>query len=303
MHIPDGFLTAPVYLPLGAASAAGLALAARQARREIDSDRAPLLGLMGVFIFAAQMINFPVGPGTTGHLLGAGLLTSTLGPAAAAVVMAAILVVQALLFQDGGVLALGANVFNMALAATLAAHFVFKLFARGRLRRAAIFLGSAIGVMIAALLTISELRLAGIPVPGKLLGVSLVLFAANACLEGVITMAAVGVLERMNPGWVKLPAAEMTNFVAAALGLASLLLATAGVWVASSDPDGLEKLAEQLGVAERARNFAGAPFPDYLIARFDSSWASKSLAGAAGLVVVFALLVLGGRAWLRRKDA
>jgi len=303
MHIPDGFLTAPVYLPLGAASAAGVALAARQARRQMDPDRAPLLGLMGAFVFAAQMINFPVGPGTTGHLLGAGLLASTLGPAAAAVVMAAILVVQALLFQDGGVLALGANIFNMALAATLTAHFVFRLFARGRLRRGAIFSGAALGVMISALLAISELRLAGIAVPGKLLAVSLVLFAVNAGLEGVITIAVIGVLERMNPGWVKLPAAGTPKPVSAALALISVLLATAGVWVASSDPDGLEKLAEQLGVADRARNLAAAPFPDYVIARLGSSWASKSLAGAAGLLVVFTLLVLGGRALFRRKDA
>ena len=116
MHIPDGFLSTPVWATLDVVSAPAVAWVARRAQRDTQDHRIPLLGVMGAFVFAAQMVNFPVGPGTSGHLVGGALLTVVLGPAAASLVLTAILVLQALIFQDGGVLALGANVFNMALA-------------------------------------------------------------------------------------------------------------------------------------------------------------------------------------------
>ncbi len=103
----------------------------RRAQRETKEGSAPLLGVMGAFVFAAQMINFPVGVGATGHLLGGALLAITLGPASAIVVMTAILCVQALVFQDGGVLALTANVFNMAVAGVLAGYLPYRYLAGG----------------------------------------------------------------------------------------------------------------------------------------------------------------------------
>src|SRR5213596_3740469 len=121
MHIPDNFLSTPVWATLDVVSAAGFGVIARHAGRRMDDSRIPLLGVMGAFVFAAQMINFPVGVGTSGHLIGSALLAYTLGPAPAVIVMTAILAVQALIFQDGGVLALGANVFNMAFAGLIAA--------------------------------------------------------------------------------------------------------------------------------------------------------------------------------------
>src|SRR5579863_8824413 len=119
MHIPDGFLSPPVWATLDAAAIPAVAWAARQAQTDLerpDDRRIPLLGVMGAFVFAAQMINFPVGLGTSGHLVGGALLAIVLGPSAAAVAMTAILCVQAFVFQDGGIVVLGANVFNMALA-------------------------------------------------------------------------------------------------------------------------------------------------------------------------------------------
>ena len=115
MHIPDGFLSPPVWgaFDLLSAPAVGYAGAARQRGKE--DRKIPLLGVMGAFVFAAQMINFPVGLGTSGHLVGGALLAIVLGPSAAAIVMTAILAIQALVFQDGGIVALGANVFNMAI--------------------------------------------------------------------------------------------------------------------------------------------------------------------------------------------
>ena len=110
MHIPDGFLSTPVWAAMDVVAAPAVAYVTRRAQRNFDESRVALLGVLGAFVFAAQMINFPVGPGTTGHLVGGALLSFTLGPASASVVMTAILAIQALIFQDGGVLALGANV-------------------------------------------------------------------------------------------------------------------------------------------------------------------------------------------------
>src|ERR1700675_478766 len=115
MHIPDNFLSTPVWATLDAVAIPAVGFMVKRAGRELEDTSIPLLGMMGAFVFAAQMINFPVGVGTSGHLVGGALLATLLGPAAAAVTMTAILAIQALVFQDGGILALGANVFNMAL--------------------------------------------------------------------------------------------------------------------------------------------------------------------------------------------
>src|SRR6476659_88432 len=150
MHIPDGFLSTPVWGTLDVISAPAVAWVARRAQRDTQDHRIPLLGVMGAFVFAAQMINFPVGAGTSGHLVGGALLACTLGPAAASVVMTAILAIQALVFQDGGVLALGANVLNMAVVGVLAGYLPYHLWGRGRGRRAAIFAGGALSVLASA---------------------------------------------------------------------------------------------------------------------------------------------------------
>src|SRR5262245_62455551 len=120
MHIPDGFLATPVWAALDVAAAPAVGYLARRAQRGLEPAKVPLLGVMGAFVCAAQMINFPVGLGTSGHLVGGSLLAIVLGPAPATVVMSAILCLQAFVFQDGGIVVLGANVFNMAVAGVLA---------------------------------------------------------------------------------------------------------------------------------------------------------------------------------------
>src|SRR6202142_2429618 len=113
----------------------------RRAQRTFDPGRIPLLGVMGAFVFAAQMINFPVGVGTSGHLVGGALLAYTLGPAPAVLVMTVIVAIQAFVFQDGGVLALGANVFNMAVVGVLAGYWPFHVWGVSW-RRSAMFAGA-----------------------------------------------------------------------------------------------------------------------------------------------------------------
>src|ERR1035437_4795083 len=130
MHIPDGFLDAKT-MGVGALLAAGsIGLALRHARRAVSPRRIPLIGLTAAFVFAAQMVNFPVAGGTSGHLLGGVLAAVLVGPSAAVVVITAVLIVQAFIFADGGVLALGANIFNMALAGTIGGYGIYWLVRR-----------------------------------------------------------------------------------------------------------------------------------------------------------------------------
>ena len=206
MHIPDGFLSTPVWAALDAAAAPAVGYVVRVAQRGFDDAKVPLLGVMGAFVFAAQMINFPVGIGTSGHLVGGALLACTLGPAAASVVMSAILAIQALVFQDGGILALGANVINMAIVGVLAGYLPYHLWGRGRARRAAIFAGGALSVAVSAVLALAELLISGVRMPASVLGVSLALFAVSALIEGAITMAVMGALEAIQPNFVRKPA-------------------------------------------------------------------------------------------------
>src|SRR5258708_9713577 len=114
MHIPDGFLSTQVWATMDAVAVPAVGYFARRAQTAAEESRIPLFGVLGAFVFAAQMINFPVGIGTSGHLVGGALLAFTLGAAPATIVMTAIIAIQAFVFQDGGVLALGANIFNMA---------------------------------------------------------------------------------------------------------------------------------------------------------------------------------------------
>ena len=126
MHIPDGFIDAPVAIVAGIVAVAGVAVSVRGARRELTEASAPLAGLTAVFIFAAQMVNFPVGAGTSGHLIGAALAAILIGPYAAVLAMTVVISIQALVFADGGLSALGLNLVNMALVATLVGWFVFR---------------------------------------------------------------------------------------------------------------------------------------------------------------------------------
>ena len=130
MHIPDGFLSLPLAVFLWLVSAVFIAVALRRASRDLDERALPLMGMLAAAIFAGQMLNFPVAGGTSGHLIGAALATILLGPWPAMLVMTSVVVVQALLFQDGGLLALGGNLFNMAVLAVLVSYAVYRLFQR-----------------------------------------------------------------------------------------------------------------------------------------------------------------------------
>lgn len=302
MHVPDGFLSSPVWVTLDAASVPALGILARRAQREVEESRIPLLGVMGAFVFAAQMINFPVGIGTSGHLVGGALLAITLGPAAAAIVMTAILAIQALVFQDGGILALGANVFNMAVAGVLAGYLPYHLWGAGRLRKIAIVLGGLLSVLAGAGLAMAELLVSGVPIPAAIAGVSAGLFVVTGILEGLITLAVVQGIETLDPGMIRQPARKSAASLGA-VALVAVLLAVAGVLVASQAPDGLERLAQQLGIAGQTRALVPAPLTDYETPWFSSTWLRKASAGVLGLGLIYGACLLVGRLVSRQRSA
>jgi len=294
VHIPDGFLSTPVWATLDAVAVPAVALIARRAQKGLEDARVPLLGVVGAFVFAAQMINFPVGVGTSGHLVGGALLACALGPAAASVVMCAILVIQALVFQDGGILALGANVMNMAILGVLAGYLPFHLWGGGRWRRWSIFAGGALSVLVSAVFALAELMASGVSIPASLLGMSLVLFLVSAVVEGAITVAAVQALDGMRPGLVRKPAGGRSMALPAA-AFAAILLVTVGVLFASTAPDGVQKLAQQTGIASHARALVTTPFSGYEWGFAQSPWLRKAAAGFAGLALIYGACLLIGK--------
>ena len=155
MHVPDGFIDAPVSVAAGLAAAGGIAICLRGARRELDDRTAPLAGLVAAFVFAVQMLNFPVAAGTSGHLLGGALAAVLVGPYTGALCVAVVLLVQALFFADGGLTAIGVNVVTMSFVTVVVGYSVFRL-ALAVLRRtglsgtgAAVWLSAGVGAFLA----------------------------------------------------------------------------------------------------------------------------------------------------------
>ncbi len=167
LHIPDGFLNPPVMLVTWVVAIALIAVCLRQVKADYQDRMVPLMGVCAAFIFAAQMINFPIPGGTSGHLLGGTLVGVLLGPWAGSLVMTAVFIVQSLFFQDGGILVMGANIFNMGLIGTFFGYYVFQILCRaiGYHRLAGMVISSAIAawasVVLAAVICALQLGLSG----------------------------------------------------------------------------------------------------------------------------------------------
>ncbi len=203
MHIPDGFLTVPVWAPLAAASVGVVTFAAHRTHATLDQERVPLMGVMGAFVFAAQMINVPVAGGTSGHLLGSVLLAVLLGPHVATLVMASVFVVQCFLFQDGGFTSLGANLFNMGIVGTYGGYYLYRGVRLVLPRRpgsyAAVMLACWLSVVGASVLVAVELSLSGIVAFVPCLIAMAGVHALIGLFEGAITVAVLSFLVRVRP--------------------------------------------------------------------------------------------------------
>jgi cobalt/nickel transport system permease protein len=294
MHIPDGFLSTPVWAAFDAVSFPAVGLVARRTQRGLEDTRIPLLGVLGAFVFAAQMINFPLGAGTSGHLVGGTLLAIVLGPAPAAIVMTAILAIQAFVFQDGGIVSLGANIFNMALAGVLAGYLPYRIWGRGTHRSVAIFAGGVLSVLTSACLALSELLVSGVRMPRGVLWGSLGLFLLSALIEGAITVAVVRAIERLNPLWIRRPEGVSSRAIGA-IACGAVILSVAGFLIASAAPDGIWKLAGELQLASQSPAWLHAPLADYQFRGLDSPWLRKAAAGFAGVFLIYIACTLAGR--------
>lgn len=202
MHIPDGFIDAPVSIAAAAVAAGGVALSLRGARRELTQTSVPMAGLTAVFVFAAQMVNFPVGAGTSGHLIGAALAAILVGPHVAVLAMTMVLVVQALAFADGGLSALGLNVLNLAVVAPWVAWAVF-VAVRKWLFPAAVAAGF-LSTLAAAGAFAAEFALGGTEAlsPGTVTAAMLGVHAVIGLAEGLITALVVTSVAKVRPDLV-----------------------------------------------------------------------------------------------------
>jgi cobalt/nickel transport system permease protein len=223
LHIPDGFLSGGVALACGALALAAVAYALRIANVELDEARVPLLGVLAAFIFAAQMLNFPIAGGTSGHFLGATLAAVLLGPWLACLVMAVVIAVQALAFADGGISALGANVLNMGVLGALLAGLLVAATMKALPHTRAGFLAvvgivSWLAVMVGAGATSVELAASDTLPLGTSLPAMLGVHALIGIGEAVITAAAVSAVLASRPDLVALGPDELKRPVAQPLG-------------------------------------------------------------------------------------
>lgn len=310
MHIPDGFLDAKTAGTAAVISAVGTGLALRQVRRDLPPRKIPLLGLAAAFIFAAQMVNFPVVGGTSGHLVGGVLAAALLGPGAAVIVLTTVLIVQCLLFADGGVLALGANILNMGIVNSIVGGAIYQALRRllpgeaGRLTAIAFAGWSA--TVIAAMVCAGELAWSGTiawTVGSRAMASVHMLIGLG---EGLISALVLLAVQRTRPDLLPdqsestaSPAATSLGqwcaygFVAA-LGIALFLAPFACPW-----PDGLDHVAAQLGF-DRQQTGHFAPAPDYRIPGVPWAVGATAAAGGVGTVIVFGLAWGLGRALTRK---
>jgi len=252
MHMANELLSIPVAAGTLAIAGAGVGLVCRKVRRVVTSDKLALMGILGAFVFAAQMVNFqlPAMPGTSGHLVGAVLLAIILGPHLGTIVISSIVIVQCLIFQDGGLLALGCNIINLALAPSYLGYFLYKIATAGPFNSVRVYIGSVLACIIAveagAILVPIQAALSGVlAVPFStflitMIGVHLLV----GTIEGMVTVAVLGYLKQVRPDVLvnALPGNVRLSRKAVLVTLAVFtLVAGAGLSLLACDlPDGLE---------------------------------------------------------------
>ena len=305
MHIPDGFLSVPVSVVLWALSIGVIAYALVRVREDLGERQVPLMGVVAAAIFAGQMLNFPVAGGTSGHLVGAAIASIILGPWAAILVMTSVVGIQALLFQDGGLLALGGNIFNMGVISVAVAYGTYVLVRRvtGGQRwgiLAASFAAGWLSLFVSSLAVALQLAASGASTASLAVPAMAGIHAIIGIGEGLITVGAVVFLLASRPDLVSAGQERATNGVlVAVVGLAvALALVIASPW-ASANPDGLERVAEDLGVLDRGQDAPFNIFAGYAIPGISDPVIATVLAGVVGTLLVFGVAL--AVAYTRRK--
>lgn len=303
LHIPDGFLNFIVSFICWMITAVVLSMAISRTNKSLGEKQVPLMGIMAAFIFAAQMINFPVAGGTSGHLLGGALAAIMLGPWAAMLVMTAVIAVQALLFQDGGLLVMGANILNMGILTAAIGYGLYRavIGSSRSVKLAVAGVAAWLSVMAGALATALQLWLSG---TSNLQTVALAMLSVHALIglgEALITVAALTFIFQTRPDLLDEKSASAKSgrgwvLVGVIISLVVILLSP----LASVNPDGLNRVAMDLGFINSAQSGNG-PFAGYSIPFLANSSLAKIIAGVLGSCVVLALAFFTGRA-LQKKS-
>lgn len=293
LHIPDGFLSLTISLVCWLFAVVLLVIALRRTRDTLGERQVPLMGIMAAFIFAAQMINFPVAGGTSGHLLGGALAAIALGPWPAMLVMTSVIAVQALLFQDGGLVVMGANILNMGLLTALLGYGLYRIVASRSRGIALTVAGVAawLSVMAGALATALQLWLSGTSALRVVVPAMLGVHALIGLGEAAITVAALAFIMRARPGLLEAGVAEEGGRGWAIAGLAVALAVVLLSPFASANPDGLERVAADLGFLDRGADAPYTLIPDYTLPGLESPWLATIAAGIVGVLVVATLTV------------
>jgi len=306
MHIPDGFLSVFVSVILWILSIVAIGYALRRIGQDLGERQVPLMGVLAAAIFAGQMLNFTVAGGTSGHLLGAALATILLGPWAAIIVMTTVVSIQALIFQDGGLLALGANIFNMAVIGVSVSYFSYTslkkligdqkwgVFVNG-------FVTAWLSIFIASLAAALQLAASGTSPANIAVPAMGGIHALIGIGEGLITVGALAFIyaarrDLLQAGQTAPAGGKAIWFV----GLGIAILLTVFSPLASAHPDGLEWVAEQKGFLDVAQGPLFKIIPDYVFPGITNEAFATIIAGVVGTLIVFGVAL--GVAYMRRTQ-
>lgn len=323
MHVPDGFLDAPTSIATGLIAAGAVGVSLRKASSEIRETGPALAGLTAAFVFAVQMVNFPVGAGTSGHLLGGALAAALVGPWTGVLVMSVVLLVQGLFFADGGLTALGTNITLMGVVSVLVGFVVTRtLLAVLPKRVGSVVPAAAVGALLAvpvSALAFTGLYAAGgavaIPIgklAGAMVGWHVLIGLGEAAITAAVLSAVVAtrpdlvyVARHLQPDLVLIDADGNSSTVTAdkpiavnagrrpmGVALAVTLLVAGGISLfASAHPDGLEFVGESLGFGASAKDsaVAGSPLADYGVSGVGNERVSGALAGIIGVLLTIAI--------------
>lgn len=292
MHIPDGFLSPLVSIFFWLFSILAVGLALKRVNRDLGERQVPLMGVLAAAIFAGQMLNFTVAGGTSGHLMGAALATILLGPWAAVLVMTTVVGVQALIFQDGGLLALGANIFNMGVVGVAVAYVAYRIFFRLFGRRIwglflSGFAAAWLSIVMASLSVGLQLALSGTSPANVAIPAMAGIHALIGVGEGLITIGALAFVNAARPDLLRSRTKEQAGgWLVWVVGLVLALLLAIASPLASSHPDGLEWVAERQGFLNAAQGPIYRLIPDYVFPGLSNQVVATILAGILGTLIV-----------------
>jgi cobalt/nickel transport system permease protein len=306
MHIPDGFLSTAVSIFFWIGSLIAIGISLQRVNKDLGERQVPLMGVLAAAIFAGQMLNFAVAGGSSGHLMGAAIATILLGPWAGILIMTCVVAIQALIFQDGGLVVLGANIFNMGVVGISVAYFAYQTGRQllGSARWAMLtsaFVAAWLSIETTALIVALQLAISGSAPINIAIPAMAGIHALIGIGEGLITTGALAFLyatrrDLIEAGSEPVPAGAWV-WVSGLLLALSLAVAAP---LASANPDGLEWVAERAGFLDLAQNPSYKLIPDYVVPGISSEALATIIAGIIGTLIVGGVAL--GVAYTRRKS-